>query len=254
MVSGASAIGGTNAPEKRRAGGSYDTLCDHGQMVASLRHVVVALTVLVSIFIATTPATAHVHVTAPPSAEGKASIYTVGVPNERPDAATVSVSLRIPANFTDVQALPETGWTASRTTENGATVLTWTGGRVEGSATAEFRFRATATKIGSSTIPAVQTYDDGQQVRWIGSRGSDYPAPVVTAGRAGTPAPAHTVSGGGAPPPSTTTAPTDTTVTATTATSSSGGIGVTEYVIGGLIAAAIVAGVLVALRRRPSDA
>lgn len=196
------------------------------------------LTALAGLLIAASPAVAHVHVTAPSTAStGAATTFTVGVPNERPDAATVKVSLRIPGEFTDIQPMAEAGWTRAEDVDGDDTVVTWEGGRVTGSDRAEFRFRAVATTDGDHRIPAVQTYDDGTVVRWIGAEGDEFPAPIVRIGGSGaarTSEPEHTA-------------------TATPA-SDDDGISTPAYIVGGLITLAIVGGVLLALRRRSDDA
>lgn len=211
-------------------------------MITPLRR----LAILAGLLLVAAPATAHVHVSAPSTVSaGTAATFTVGVPNERPDAVTVKVSLRVPAEFTEVQPLEEDGWTRAETTDGDDTVVTWEGGRISGADRAEFRFRAVPRTAGRFAIPAVQTYDDGTVVRWIGAGNDEYPAPVVGVGAGTTTSePEHTL---------TATSTTSTTRTAATAASDDSGISTGAYIVGGLITLAIIGGVLLALRRRSDD-
>ncbi len=193
----------------------------------------IPLSILIGALVIVSAASAHVSVTNKATKGGTRGTFTVGVPNERPSSATTKVALRIPAGFTQVKPVARSGWQASTQAEEGMTVLTWQGGRITGTADATFRFTAVApTKAGAYRIPSVQTYEDGQVVRWIGPADAEYPAPVITIGATGaatTPATTqrHTIPGGNdtaqaEPAPTTTgtdtTAATTTTATTTTAT------------------------------------
>ncbi len=154
------------------------------------------LAVIAAALVPASSASAHVHVVAPPTSPGARTVFTVGVPNERSDAATARVALRIPAEFQQVRPVTARGWRVARSRDGDATVLTWSGGRITGTGRVEHSFRAIAPPAGSYTIPAAQTYDDGQVVRWIGGPDAEFPAPVVTIGDDGAvlaPAPAHTL-------------------------------------------------------------
>jgi len=188
----------------------------------------IALTLIGLMLIAGT-ATAHVTVKNPKTAVGARGTFTVGVPNERPDSATVSVALRIPAGFRQVKPVARAGWKAAQQRQGGMTVITWSGGRVTGTADVVFRFTALAPqKAGPYRIPSLQTYEDGEVVRWIGPEDTEFPAPVITIGAGGkAAAPAkterHTIAPGegsdtaaapAEPQPTTTAAdPTETTET-----------------------------------------
>lgn len=215
-------------------------------------------------------ASAHVTVKNPDTREGARATFTVGVPNERPDSATVAVSLRIPAGFTQVRPVARDGWRNLSQRQRGTTVLTWRGGRITGSANAVFRFTAIApATAGAYRIPSVQTYEDGEVVRWIGPAGAEFEAPVITIGRRGAPvAPAagrHTLTtAGGTDTTATTTtdpgttsgtATTEPTTTATPATTTGGdeGSGAIPiyplFIVFGIIAVAVVVGTI-AYRRQ----
>jgi uncharacterized protein len=173
------------------------------------------------------PAVAGAHVTLQPNS-APAGGYTrldVRVPNERDDADTTKVVLQLPEGFAQVAYEPVPGWTVEETraklakpiqtddgtvTEGVATV-TWTGhgsaGRIPPGAFQDFGLSVQVPgKAGDRlTFKALQTYGNGDVVRWIGPEGSDNPAPTVAVtaaagdhGAAGaTTAPAAAGSGSG---------------------------------------------------------
>jgi uncharacterized protein YcnI len=145
-------------------------------------------------------ATAGAHVTLQPG-EVEAGGFTrldVRVPTERDDASTTKVAVQFPAGFTSVSTEPVPGWTAKVTraklakpqvTDEGERItdrvdtVTWT---ATGAGIGPGQFQdfgmslAVPDKPNSSlTFNAVQTYDDGEVVRWIGPPDSDEPAPQV---------------------------------------------------------------------------
>ncbi len=189
-------------------------------------------------------ADAHVGVTAPAATAGSLTTFTVTIPNERSDAATVKVSVRVPSAFERVTALPTDGWTVATSADGDDTVLTWSGGRIAGTDRVTHRFRAAGPSAGTYSVPAVQTYDDGQVVRWIGGEGDEYPAPVVTIGAGGQAVqttPTHEI-------------PAETTTDGTTTTAADTGGGNTGwYVLGGAVIVLAGAGTWALTRRRRTD-
>jgi periplasmic copper chaperone A len=150
------------------------------------------------------PAAASAHVTLQPNtapADGFARL-DVRVPNERDDAGTVKVDLQLPPGFAFVSYEPRPGWkvTTKRVkldepieVEGGLSVdegigqITWTGEGDEGViAPGQFvdfglSLRMPKGEAGDKlTFKALQTYDDGDVVRWIGPEDGEEPAPVVT--------------------------------------------------------------------------
>lgn len=123
------------------------------------------------------PALAHVGVDVDDASPGATAKYTVHVPNESDTAATIKVELQLPEEFRVLRHQPAQGWEFS--TEEG--VLTIEGGRIEPGQSRDFSFRAkNPSSAGDLTFPAIQTYDDGEEVRWTGAPGTSNPAPVVT--------------------------------------------------------------------------
>lgn len=153
-------------------------------------------------------ASAHVTIDASTVApKGGFATVTVDVPNERSDASTVKLSIQLPQDqvvaFTSVQ--PKPGWSVETTTRKlGAPVtgddgtidqvvdtITWTADPGSGIGPGQFdQFRISMgqlpTDVDSLPLPAVQTYDDGEAVRWIETAAdAQHPAPRLLLSAAG---------------------------------------------------------------------
>jgi uncharacterized protein len=141
---------------------------------------------------AAAPAWAHVTTYAVSPAHDGFVTMAFRVPNERDDAATVKLEVTFPSrpkvSFASTQPVP--GWTAS-ISRTGAQVtsITWSGGRIEPGQFQEFPVSMGQLPDDTTalTFKAVQTYDDGEAVRWIESEvaGGDepeHPAPVLDLG------------------------------------------------------------------------
>jgi periplasmic copper chaperone A len=146
------------------------------------------------------PAAASAHVTLQPTtapADGFTRL-DVRVPNERDDAATVKVDVQLPPGFAFVSYEPRPGWEVEVKrekaeqpieVEGGLEVdeeirqITWSGGRIGPGEFVDFglSLRMPKGEAGDKlTFKALQTYEDGDVVRWIGAEDGDEPAPVVT--------------------------------------------------------------------------
>ena len=146
------------------------------------------------------PAAASAHVTLQPStapADGFTRL-DVRVPNERDDASTVKVDVQLPPGFAFVSYEPRPGWEVEVKrekaeqpieVEGGFEVdeeirqITWSGGRIGPGEFVDFglSLRMPKGEAGDKlTFKALQTYEDGEVVRWIGPEDADEPAPVVT--------------------------------------------------------------------------
>jgi periplasmic copper chaperone A len=147
------------------------------------------------------PAAAPAHVTLqPPDAEaGQFTRLDIRVPNERDDASTEKVDVRLPDGFVFVSTEPVEGWRARLNRERLTRPI-----EIEGEQQREQVTRVTLTaqddaaKIGPGefrdfglslrmpdrpgvlTFRALQTYDSGEVVRWIGPPDAEEPAPRVT--------------------------------------------------------------------------
>lgn len=132
------------------------------------------------------PAAASAHVTLQPNtaAAGGFTRLDVRVPTERDDAATVKVDVQFPEGFESVSYEPRPGWDV-KVTRSGDAVsrITWSGGEIAPGEFTDFGLSLRmpeGTEGDKLTFKALQTYDDGEVVRWIGPEDADEPAPVVT--------------------------------------------------------------------------
>lgn len=143
------------------------------------------------------PAAAEAHVTVqPPEApEGAYTVLDVRVPNESEDATTTKVAVQFPPGFGDVsyQAVP--GWSVEVVHQKlkqpietddgpiteGVKEVIFSGGRLAPGQFQDFPLSVQIPgKAGEElTFKAVQTYDNGEVVRWIGAPESEHPAPRV---------------------------------------------------------------------------
>jgi periplasmic copper chaperone A len=200
---------------------------------------------------------AQAHVTLQPN-EAPAGGFTrlnVRVPNEEDKANTTKVQVQMPPGFVQASYESVPGWTvkvAKRKlakpvkTDDGEVTeevseITWTGNGKEGViAPGQFRDFGLSVAIpdgkpGSKlTFKALQTYDDGKVVRWIGPPNADEPAPQVTLTAAQKEGAAAPSSGGQAATPAATTSKSDSDDFA------SKGLGIAALVIGIL---ALIAGI-----------
>lgn len=148
------------------------------------------------------PAAAEAHVTLQPdtATAGSFTVESVRVPNERDKASTVKVDLQLPPGFVFASYEPMSGWSVKVTKEKLATPIqtddgpiseeirriTFTGhgkdGRIAPGQFVDFPLSVQIPgKPGDKlTFKALQTYSNGEVVRWIGAPDSDTPAPIVT--------------------------------------------------------------------------
>lgn len=166
---------------------------------------------LVATLVLAPAAAAHVTLNPREWEAGGFARFAVRVPNERDNASTTRVSLRFPEPILSASFQPVEGWQRTvrmveldepidvegeQVTERIDTV-TWSGGRIRPGEFQEFgvSFRTPEEPGTELAFPAVQTYSNGEVVRWIGPSDADEPAPIVTvteappeAGEAATPA------------------------------------------------------------------
>jgi uncharacterized protein YcnI len=116
---------------------------------------------------------------------------TLHVPNEEAAAGTTKVELVFPASPKLTTVVPEAvnGWTATvqKNPAGDVTAVTWTGGPLTGTDEIAFPLSIGAVPNGSDAVDfkALQTYDNGDVVRWIeptpaGGAEPEHPAPVLT--------------------------------------------------------------------------
>lgn len=171
----------------------------------------VGATVTVSLVLLAIPAMAHIAVSPSSAVPGSASVLTFHVPNEEAGADTTQVDVQIPTDHPIAQLLaePVLGWTISvRTvtlakplvTDDGqfsqaVSEVIWSGGKIAPGQFQDFSVSADPlpTGVGQLTFKAIQTYANGDVVRWIdvsqpGQPEPDHPAPVLTLAAAPAPA------------------------------------------------------------------
>ena len=154
------------------------------------------LILVLGLFVATA-GVASAHVTVHPNMlpAGGFTTMVVRVPNERDNASTTKVDVQLPPGFFFVSTAPVPGWTAklvtrklpkpvkmgddTATTEVGEVI--WSGGEIGPGQYLEFPLSvATPDTPGKTlTFKAIQTYSNGEVVKWIGAPDADEPAPQV---------------------------------------------------------------------------
>ena len=143
------------------------------------------------------PAAAQAHVTLQPSeaAAGAFTVLDVRVPNETDSANTTKVAVQFPPGFGDVSYQPVPGWsvkvvhaklpepieTDDGPMTEGVREVVFSGGKLPPGEFQDFPLSLQIPGEGGDelTFKAVQTYDDGEVVRWIGGPDSEHPAPQV---------------------------------------------------------------------------
>ena len=148
------------------------------------------------------PGSAAAHVTLQPSEAAAEDyvVFDVRVPNESDSAATDKVDVQFPPGFPFASYQPVPGWSVKVATRGGeVSRITWTAdsaaAAIEPGQFQDFPISVQVPgKAGAAlTFKALQSYDDGEVVRWIGAPDSDHPAPQVSvteaaAGHHGAPA------------------------------------------------------------------
>jgi len=150
------------------------------------------------------PASAAAHVTIQPSTApaGGFTRLDVRVPNERDDKGTIKVDVQMPPGFAFASYEPVPGWSVDITEEKldkpmeveGLELheriarITWTGDPARGGIIEPGQFQDFGLSVGMPdgapgsklAFKALQTYQGGEVVRWIGPEDADEPAPTVS--------------------------------------------------------------------------
>jgi periplasmic copper chaperone A len=166
------------------------------------RILLVALATGAAIVLPATSAFAHVTVNPREATQGGYAKLAFRVPNERDNAGTTKLEINLPADhpFASVSVRPRSGWTYSVEKAKLATPvkahdheiseavskITWTGGTVKPGEFEEFEVSVgpLPDDVDALTFKALQTYSDGEVVRWIeeaapGGAEVERPAPVL---------------------------------------------------------------------------
>jgi uncharacterized protein YcnI len=223
------------------------------------RAAVIAAATTAGMLLFAIPALAHITVTPGSAQPGSAAVLTFHVPNEEAKAYTTRVDIQIPTDHPIAQLLvqPVPGWTISvRTitlakplvTDDGqftqaVSEVIWSGGRVAPGQFQDFSLSADPLPQGvrQLTFKAIQTYSNGDVVRWIdvaqpGQPEPDHPAPVLmlTAGGAGTGGATGTGGTAGTTAPSASVAASGSDGTARAIAAGGAAIGLLGLVLAGL--------------------
>jgi uncharacterized protein YcnI len=160
---------------------------------------------LAALVLAASPASAHMTVNPSTATQGGFTKLTFLVPNEKDNATTTAMEVRLPQNapIAFVSIKPTTGWTATVTkgklnqpikTDDGevteaVTTIVWKANTpdaaIQPGQFQEFDVSAgPLPKIDKIVFKALQTYSDGDVVRWIEEPGSggkepEHPAPTL---------------------------------------------------------------------------
>lgn len=159
-----------------------------------MRRALTGALVAASILAVAPVASAHVTVQPSEAIAGSFSRFVVRVPNERPDADTTKVVVKLPP-LAFVSFEPKDGWKRKSKTvtldepieafgqEITETVgkVVWSGGRIGPGEFLEFGFSAKMPDGEETlTFEALQTYTGGEVVRWTGAPDSETPAASLT--------------------------------------------------------------------------
>lgn len=233
------------------------------------------------------PASAHVTVSPNTSPKGGSDLeLTFRVPNEEAQATTTQVEVDFPTDkpITGVLPEPTPGWTVKVDnltlttpikTDDGTVTqvvqrITWSGGQLAPGQYQGFRVMlgGVPDDADSLTFKALQTYSNGDVVRWIdvqqpGQPEPDHPAPVLTLtaaapdGTTASSAPGSPVSATGSAPSSATNSTgaagasgaTGATASAKSSDSTARGLGIAGIVVGALGLGAGAFGIAAARRK-----
>jgi periplasmic copper chaperone A len=210
---------------------------------------------VVLVLLSAAPALAHVTVTPKEAAKGATVNFTFAVPNEKSDASTTAVEIVFPrgVTFATIEAPEKPGWTFQRMPGQSpvnspsspvppAGSVKWSGGSISGEDRETFAVTLGPMPNDTTLVfSALQTYSDGEVVRWIGEASSDNPAPVVAL--TGDPVPVATTTPMTSPTPSVEKPDIE----------ADSGLGTGPIVFGALVLAGIGAGLALAMRRRPTQ-
>ena len=215
-----------------------------------------SIAVLATLAALAVPGAAQAHVTVQPSSApaGGFARLDVRVPNETDNASTTKVELQLPGGFAEASYEPVPGWTVKvkkaklaepiktddGTVTEGVKQITWTS--KDGIPPGAFLDYGLSVQVPGKagdtlTFKALQTYSNGEVVRWIGPESSDNPAPTVSV------VSAEAAAGGSPAAPAATPAP--------TSSSDSGGsdtLAIIALIAGALGLAAGGAGLMAARR------
>ena len=137
------------------------------------------------------PAWAHVVVSPEEVRAGDYETLTVSVPTEK-EIPTTEIRVEVPEGFLLSGVQPVPGWEYSFEEDGGiVTAVTFSGGEIRPREFQQFLVQAQAPEEpGEYPWKAIQTYEDGSVVEWVGSPESEEPASVIEVVSGGSESPA----------------------------------------------------------------
>ena len=126
------------------------------------------------------PAWAHVVVSPEEVRAGDYETLTVSVPTEK-EIPTTEIRIEVPEGFLLSGVQPVPGWEYSFEEDGGVvTAVTFSGGEIRPREFQQFLVQAQAPEEpGEYPWKAIQTYEDGSVVEWVGAPESEEPASVI---------------------------------------------------------------------------
>lgn len=137
--------------------------------------------------VAAAPAWAHVTVAPAEAPAGAEQRYALTVPGEKP-VPTTGVEVQLPAELRVISVPPPPGWGVTTQAGRDGRILgaTWSGGAVAAGESIELVVVARNPDAAATLAwRVIQTYRDGSEVHWNGPPGGEFPAAtsrVVTRG------------------------------------------------------------------------
>jgi uncharacterized protein YcnI len=165
------------------------------------RSLAIPIAAAISVLSLPTAAIAHVTVNPKQAPAGAFTLLDIRVPNERGTASTTKIVVKMPPGIVSASYEPVDGWATSIATaqlakpietpdgpiSEAVSTITWTAKRGGGGAIGPGQFRDFPISVqipGRAgdvlTFKALQTYSNGEVVRWIGAPDADEPAATVT--------------------------------------------------------------------------
>src|SRR3712207_6639758 len=126
------------------------------------------------------PAWAHVVVSPEQVTAGDYETLTVSVPTEK-EIPTTKIRVKVPEGFLLSGVQPVPGWEHTFEEDGGVvTAVIFSGGEIRPREFQQFLVQAQAPEEpGEYRWKAIQTYEDGSVVEWVGAPDSEEPASVV---------------------------------------------------------------------------
>jgi periplasmic copper chaperone A len=182
-------------------------------------------------------AAGHAELTPKKVPAGGVSTFVLSVEGEE-SAPTVKIAMQLPPGMANVKPANARDWQANLAPR----VITWTGGRIQQGESGEFEITGQFPRTPGKTLkfPVVQTYGNGEVVRWIGAPSSSEPAPTIRLTAAVTPPPPP-------PPPAATTPTTPSSAAGENDDDDNGSAG---WIIGAAIVVGLIAAGAALLWRR----